>query len=195
MARIGLVTENDLPSEYRDRTLLGTLSNPEDLPADYRHLLQQQDRNVYRALGRRPPLLAAFREFGRAVWAECGLDARAREIAILTAGRALDAAYEWHQHVRVGLQSGVTQEEIKAIGAENDEVFSAEEQALIAFTRAFVTGTVDAAVLDGFVERFDEETAVGVAILASLYLVVARFADAFKLETEEPFVGWALEGL
>lgn len=195
MARIELRTEDDIPPEYRGRSLLGTLSDPEDLPPEYRHLLQERDRAVYRALAHNPPILEDFREFGRTVWAECGLDARTREIAILTAGRALDAAYEWHQHVRVALQSGVTRPEIEAIAEETDAEFAPDEQALIVFTRAFVLDSVDDAIFAAFVDAYDERTAVGVAILASIYLVVARFADAFGLEPEEPFVGWNLEGL
>ncbi|MFC7156991.1 carboxymuconolactone decarboxylase family protein [Halomarina halobia] len=193
MARIELADRSDLPPESRD--LVASLSAKEGLPEPYRHLIQDSTRNVYRALALSPPLLEAFRTFGRTVWADCGLSPRRREITILTVGRALDAAYEWHQHVRIGLQEGLTSEEIAAIGAGADDPFDAADRTLIAYTRAHVLGNVDDDALDAFIDSFDESSLIGVSLLAGIYTTIAQLGDALALETEEPFVGWDLTGL
>lgn len=195
MANIGLIDENELPTEYQGEDLLVTLSSAEDLPSEYQHLLGDPSRTVYRALAHRPAILDSFRALGRTAWASCGLTARQREIAILTTGRALNARYEWHQHVRVGLMNGLTPAEIRAIADKDDTRFDPSEQAVIAFVRAFVHRRVNDEILGAFIDEFDEATAVGVTVLVGIYLFIAHFEDAFGLTTEEPFVGWDLDGL
>lgn len=193
MARIDLADREELLPESRD--LVVSLSAKEGLPEQYHHLIETPTRNIYRALALSPPLLRAFRTFGRAVWADCGLSPRRREIAILTVGRTLDADYEWHQHVRIGLKEGLTPEEIAAISTRSDEPFDAHDRALISYVRAHVLGTVDDDALKTFLESYDEVSLVGVCLLAGIYTTIAQLGDALALETEEPFVGWDLAGL
>ena len=193
MVRIQLADPEDLPADRRES--LESLSPKEGLPEEYHHLIESPVRNIYRTLGRAPPVLYAFREFGRTVWAECGLDARQREIAILTTGRALDAAYEWHQHVRVGLSEGLSPEEIAAIAADDRDFFEGRDRALVEFVAGFATRSLDAPTLEVFVDYFDEPTAVGTGVLVGLYSVIGLIGSGFDLGTEEPFVGWGLDGL
>ena len=193
MVRIDLADPEDLPEENRES--LESLSPKEGLPEEYHHLIESPVRNIYRTLGRSPPLLVAFREFGRTAWDECGLEPRQRELVILTTGRALDAAYEWHQHVRVGLSEGLTPEEIAAIGADDREVFEGRDRAVVEFAAGFATGSLDVPTLEVFVDYFDERTAVGTGILVGLYSVIGLIESGFDLGTEEPFVGWGLDGL
>ena len=193
MARIDLVDPDEFPEDQRDS--LASLSARERLPEQYHHLIESPVRNIYRTVGRSPPLLVAFREFGRTVWSECGLSPREREDVILTVGRALDAAYEWHQHVRVGLSEGLTPEEIAAIGADDRRFFEGRDRALVEFAAGFATGSLDVPTLETFVDYFDEPTAVGTGVLIGLYATIGLIESAFDLGTEEPFVGWGLDGL
>jgi alkylhydroperoxidase/carboxymuconolactone decarboxylase family protein YurZ len=193
MARIDLVDPDEFPEDRRES--LESLSPKEGLPEEYHHLIESPVRNIYRTVGRAPPLLVAFREFGRTVWSECGLEPRQREIVVLTVGRALDAAYEWHQHVRVGLSEGLSPEEIAAIGADDRNVFEGRDRALVEFAAGFATGSLDVPTLETFVDYFDERTAVGTGVLVGLYAVIGLVESAFDIGTEEPFVGWGLDGL
>jgi alkylhydroperoxidase/carboxymuconolactone decarboxylase family protein YurZ len=193
MARIDLVDPDEFPEDRRGS--LESLSPKEGLPEEYHHLIESPVRNIYRTVGRAPPLLVAFREFGRTVWSECGLEPRQREIVVLTVGRALDAAYEWHQHVRVGLSEGLSPEEIAAIGADDRNVFEGRDRALVEFAAGFATGSLDVPTLETFVDYFDERTAVGTGVLVGLYAVIGLVESAFDIGTEEPFVGWGLDGL
>ncbi|MFC6941473.1 carboxymuconolactone decarboxylase family protein [Salinirubellus sp. GCM10025818] len=193
MVRIDFADPEDLPEERRES--LESLSPKQGLPEKYHHLIESPVRNIYRTIGRSPPLLVAFREFGRTVWEECGLEPRQRELVILATGRALDAAYEWHQHVRVGLSEGLTPEEIAAIGADRREAFEGRDRALVEFAAGFATGSLDVPTLEMFVDYFDERTAVGTGVLVGLYSVIGLVESGFDLGTEEPFVGWGLDGL
>lgn len=193
MSRIDLAEREELDPEYND--LLVTLSAKEGLPEEYDHLIEEPERNIYRALGRTPPLLERFRAFGEAVWEHCGVDERRRELAILTVAREFDADYEWHQHVRVGLKAGLSPEEISALGSRNTDAFSDRDRALLEYVRAYVNQDVDDETFLPFIEEYGESTVVGVSILSGIYVVVALFGDALQLEPEEPFVGWRLSGL
>lgn len=193
MARIALADCEEVDPEQHD--LLATLSATEGLPEEYHHLIEQPERNIYRAIGRTPSLLRPFRAFGRAVWEYCGLDDRCRELAILTVARAYDADYEWHQHVRVALKAGLSPETIAAVGARDFEAFSNRDRVLVAFVRSYVNGEMDDETFSRFVDTYSEPTAVGLGLLSGLYVVVALFGDAFELEPEEPFVGWDLSRL
>ena len=193
MARIELASCEDLPEG--DRHLLESLSAKEGLPREYHHLIDDPQRDVYRAIGRNPPLLEPFRTFGRTVWNRCGVGPRRRELAILTVAREFDAEYEWHQHVRIGLKEGLAPGEIHAIGAGEFESFSGDDRVLVRYVRSYVSGDVDDETIAAFVDTYDEAAVVGIGLLAGVYVTVALLADALQLETEEPFVGWDLSNL
>lgn len=188
MARIQLASHDDLPDEEED--LLESLSPKEGLPEQYHHLIESPVRNIYRTLGRAPPVLRAFREFGRTVWSECGVSARRRELAILATARSLNAAYEWHQHVRIGLKEGLSTGAIQALGAAEWGYFDGKDRAVVEFAAGFASRSVSRPLLDAFTEQYDEETAVRLGTLVGLYSVVGLVEAGFDLETEEPFVGW-----
>lgn len=50
---------------------------------------------------------------------------------------------EWHQHVRVALDEGLTPTEIRAISSGDVDRFDASIAAIIDYTERFVTGSVD----------------------------------------------------
>jgi 4-carboxymuconolactone decarboxylase len=64
------------------------------------------------------------------------ISARDRELVILRAGYNWKAGYEWAQHKRIGLDCGLTEEEIERIKAGPDAPgWSANDKALLAGNR------------------------------------------------------------
>ena len=91
--------------------------------------------NIFRTLARHPKLLKRWLVFGNHILAKSTLDPREREIAILRVGYLCNAIYEWTQHVRIGKQTGLSDEEIERIGAGADaEGWSEFDAALIRAT-------------------------------------------------------------
>jgi alkylhydroperoxidase family enzyme len=183
-------------------------ADPEDLPAEKRHLLDslsdheggdhglRSDRlNVYRLLGRNPAVLEEFREYFGTVWGEAGLDAHEREVVILTTARAADSRYEWHQHVRVALDEGMAPETVLAIARDEPDHLSAAHAALREYVEAFVDGDVGDATHDRLADYYDAPTILGIATLAGNYLGLAHVLDALDVDLEAAFVGWDLEEL
>jgi alkylhydroperoxidase family enzyme len=191
MVRVPYVTKEDLSEE--DRDLLRSFRA--DTPEEYRHLLSTEERNVYRTLAHVPESLEQFRAFGGTLREELDLDPRERELVILTAASALRSAYEWHQHVRIGLAEGLSRQEILAISNRNYEAFEDFERTLVEYVDSYITGSVDDETYDALAACIDESKVVGIGLLAGIYLVISRQMDALEVETEEPFVGWDLENL
>ncbi|GAB7093328.1 hypothetical protein JCM30237_04800 [Halolamina litorea] len=170
--------------------------DPEDLPEEYRDLvvskLQGKPVNVYAALGNNPEVLAGMRAFLGSLWESSGLEDRERELVILLAAAENGSRYEWHQHVRIGGDAGVTEAEMAAIADGDFGGFDADEALLLRYAAAVLAGEVDDDLHDAFVAAYDESTAVGTASLASGYTSLSGVLDALDvgLEDGEEFVGW-----
>lgn len=194
MARVPYLDPTDVPAEYRE------LMHPKNPHLRTTEAGEEEGwdefttpRNTHRALAHNPAILDAYRRFGAAVWQEAGLTPRERELVILTVGRTLDNAYEWHQHARTALTVGVPEDELLAIAEWEPEAFADRDRALIEYTAAFVEGTVDDALHETFLDYRDHATLIGVTQLAGYYLAIDRMGRALDLDFEEPFIGWTLE--
>lgn len=193
MPRIGPADETELPPKRRD--LLKTSMEPDELDEEYQQLLSTQRRNVHRTLAKNPTVLDTFRSAISALWDVPELTARKRELTILATASRARCRYEWHQHVRHALAVGLTESEIRAIGAGDLQLLFPEDAAVVGYVEAFVDGAVDDEIHETVATHVDKKTIVAVAVLAGMYLGLARVIDAFCVETEEEFVGWRLEAL
>jgi len=91
--------------------------------------------NIFRTLAHHPKLLKRWLVFGNHLLAKSTLPPREREIAILRVGWLCRAGYEWGQHVKIGLDAGLSEDEIDRItrGPEA-EGWSDAERALLSAT-------------------------------------------------------------
>src|SRR5690349_3252111 len=72
--------------------------------------------NIFMTMARDPAAAKAFLAWGNYILSrKNGLPAREREIVILRIGYLCKSGYEFTQHTRIGLQSGLTEDEIEAI--------------------------------------------------------------------------------
>ncbi|MEM7272584.1 MAG: carboxymuconolactone decarboxylase family protein [Actinomycetota bacterium] len=71
--------------------------------------------NIFRTLARHPKLMTRWLVFGNHVLAKSTLPPRERELVILRIGWLCQAGYEWGQHVLIGRDCGLTDEEIERI--------------------------------------------------------------------------------
>ena len=116
-----------------------------DLPEEYRYLLGEDalgELNLFRSMGHAPRAMQAYMRYGTALWNVGELSTRERELAILTIARTVRAPYEWHQHVELGREAGISTDEIAAIARGDDSVFPEREQAITRYAAAVATGTV-----------------------------------------------------
>jgi len=92
--------------------------------------------NIFRTLVHAPKALTAFLAWGGYILSRRNsLSVRDRELVILRAGFNCGSGYEFTQHTRIGLDSGLSEAEIEAIKAgPNDPSWSAEDQAMLRAT-------------------------------------------------------------
>lgn len=198
MARISYLDAEDLPPAYRD--LLTThleISLPDVDAYDtvQSHNVAGGARNIYRLFAHEPEVLRSHREHLSLMWAEFDVAPRDREIVLLVAARALDAEYEWHHHVPVALDEGLTADEIRAIADRDLGGFTDEERALAAYAEAFVAYDVTDEVHDRVAAFYDERQLLDLAVLLGFYVHIASTVMALDIDVEESFVGWDLAGI
>ena len=82
---------------------------------------------------RHADLAEAFLRFNRYQLRQGELPVRLRELAILRVALVRRSAYEWGQHVRIGLEAGITPDEIDRI-ASGTTAFEGDDAIVIAAT-------------------------------------------------------------
>lgn len=115
--------------------------------------------NIFRTLARSPKAYKRFMGWGGYILSDYNdLSPRDRELVILRTGFNWKSGYEWAQHVRIGLQCGLTEEEIERIKQGPDAAgWSANDKALLQATDeltsdAFITDATWTA-LSGFTDK------------------------------------------
>ena len=177
MARIPLPTRDTLPSDEMKERWDRTASRGPVL-------------NIMRAFMTNPGIeISAFQ-----VWRASGLAPRAREIVILRAAHQKKSTYEWHQHVRIARDAGLTDETINAVTDwQGSDLFSDDERALLAYVDELAASPRPSdASLEAVSRGRNTGEVFGVTFLITLYFQLAHVMSALDLETEEPFVGWKL---
>lgn len=182
MTRIPLTQRSDIPEELQyvwDRNAAS------GMPA-----------NIFRLMANNPELWRQYMRMGGSIWRQCGLSFQQRELVILRTAILHRSAYEWHQHVRIGRESGLTDDKIVALhNWRQSSLFSAPEKALLGYADAVnASDHPSDEVHNALAEHFDAAAIVGINLLTGWYTLTARFLGAMEAETEEPFVGWQLNG-
>lgn len=168
---------------------------PDSLPEKYSHLNQQAARNVYRSIAHHPAVVRTFREHLSATWSHCGLTDRERELLILAVAVEIDSEYEWHQHVRIALLEGLTPEEILAVSNGDFGAFDDKERTIMEFAQASAADETTDEDVAALREHFDDADVSGITALVGAYVALNVVLATLDVETEEPFVGWHLDGL
>jgi alkylhydroperoxidase family enzyme len=110
-----------LPADERDERTADLL----------RGLMGGGELNIFSTLARHPKLLKRWSAFGGTLLAGGDLPAREREILILRTGANCRSEYEWGQHVRIGKDAGLTDDEIRRIFEGADAGWGDADRVLI----------------------------------------------------------------
>lgn len=169
------------------------LLSPEDVPEEYRELVEEGELNLFRAMAHTPRAMRAYRRFGTSLWHAGDLSARERELVILAVARQQRAPYEWHHHAEMGLEAGISRNEIQDVARADYCSFSIRERAIMRYACAVAAGSATEPVFEAALEATDAATVVAVTLLAGHYVLTDRVLDALSVPFDEEFVGWRLE--
>jgi len=148
--------------------------------------------NIFRTLAHAPKALTAFLGWGNYILSRRNaLSPRDRELVILRTGYNCRSGYEWTQHKRIGLDCGLTEEEIARIKAGPDVAgWSDLDCAMLRATdeltsSQFVTDPTWAALAPlGDKGRMDLVMTVG------QYTQVSMILNSFGIQVED---GWDVD--
>ena len=143
--------------------------------------------NIFRTLVRAPDAFRAFSWWGGYVMSRNSLSARDREIAILRVGWLCKSGYEWTQHHRIGLQSGLSAQEIERIkvGAGADGWLAAEKALLIAvddLNREHFVSNLAWAELS---KHYSERQCMDLVFTVGQYTQVSMILNSFGIQVED----------
>ena len=142
--------------------------------------------NIFRTLVHAPKALTRFNSWGGYVLSRRNdLPAREREIVILRTGFLCKSGYEWTQHHRIGLQSGLTEDEIARVKEGAEAGWSAADAALIRATDElhqdqFVTDPTWAELR----RHFSEKQCMDVVFTAGQYTQVSMMLNTFGVQLD-----------
>jgi len=171
MARVPYLDPDDLPPEHRD-----VLARPIALNRALAH-----SPNASRAMG----VLATY------IRHKSKLDPRLRELAILQVGYLARSAYEWSHHIKIGHEFGVSDDDIRAIGAETAGRPSALDPLAKTVLRAAREMTDGLAMTDATCAALERalgrEQLIDLALAIAFYSAVVRVLATLQIDVEPEY--------
>jgi alkylhydroperoxidase family enzyme len=142
--------------------------------------------NIFRTMVREPKALTRFNAWGGYVLSKRNaVPEREREIVILRVGYLCKSGYEFTQHTRIGLASGLTQDEIERIKQGADAGWSPADAVLI---RVADELHADQFVTDEtwreLAKHYTEKQCMDVVFTVGQYTQVSMFLNTFGVQLD-----------
>lgn len=142
--------------------------------------------NIFTTLVRHPGLIAAWGPFGRYALEQSELPAKEREILILRIGWLCQSGYEWGQHVRIGLLTGLTTEEVHRIaeGPEAEGWSDFERTLLRAADELHYEAVLSDESWDGLREQYTLEQTLDAILTVGEYKLVCMALNSLGVQLD-----------
>jgi 4-carboxymuconolactone decarboxylase len=141
--------------------------------------------NIFTTLARHPKLFKRWMVFGGHVLSKSTLPARERELVILRTGWLCRSQYEFHQHTRIALASGLSRDEIRktTLGLE---VWTGRDRALL---RAADELHTDQMICDEtwneLRDSYSEQQVMDLIFAIGQYTLVSMVLNTLRVQTED----------
>lgn len=167
------------------------LLSPGDLPEADRDVLERPI-NLYRLLAHLPELARRYRAMGRWIRFESTLDPRLRELAILQVGVVTGSAYETSHHVHIGHDFGLSDEDIKAVGAETNgqpNRLGERERVVLRAARELTAGVrVSDDTWAALGQWLTDAERLELTVVVAFYNMTVRIIGATELDVEDEYL-------
>ena len=143
--------------------------------------------NIFRTLAHAPKAFKRFMAWGGYILSDANsLNPRDRELVILRAGFNWKSGYEWAQHVRIGLDCGLTEAEIARIKTGPDAPeWRDSDRALLNATDEL---TADAFISDAAwraLGAYSEKQRMDLVMTVAQYTQVSMMLNTFGVQLDE----------
>lgn len=148
--------------------------------------------NIFTTLAHHSKLLKRWLVFGNHVLLRSSLPPRERELLILRIGCLCRSEYEWGQHVEIGRQLGMGEEEIRRICEGPDaagwEPFDAT--LLRAADELHADSRIGDATWQALGERYDDKQRLDLIFTVGQYTLVSMALNTLGVELDEGIEGF-----
>ncbi len=148
--------------------------------------------NIFKTLAHHPRLLKRWMVFGNHVLFRSTLPPRDRELVILRIGWLCQAEYEWGQHVIIGKQAGLTDDEIARIKLEPEAAgWNEFDAALIRATdELHETACISAATWQVLTTRYHTQQMLDLIFAIGQYNLVSMALNSLGVQLDEGISGF-----
>jgi 4-carboxymuconolactone decarboxylase len=148
--------------------------------------------NIFRTLAHYPKLAKRWMVFANHILAKNSLSPRQREILILRIGWLCSAEYEWAQHVVIGKRSGLSDDEIRAIGVGPDAPgWSELERALLGATdELWNDAFISDATWSTLAKHLSEQQLMDVVFTVGNYNLVSMALNTLGVQLDPGLIGF-----
>jgi 4-carboxymuconolactone decarboxylase len=141
---------------------------------------------VVGVLAQHPELAQRFLRYNRYLLTDCTLDTRSRELVILRVAMTRRCTYEWGQHVKIGLDAGITEREIMAVARGRNDDFSGAERLMLEATDELLDASVISdATWSALSEVMSRHQIMDLVFVVGTYALLAMAFESFGF-TPEP---------
>jgi 4-carboxymuconolactone decarboxylase len=142
--------------------------------------------NIFRTLIRHPDLYRRWLPFGHQILFKSSLPPREREIVILRVGHLCNAEYEFHHHVVIGEDAGLTDEDIQAVqegpGAGHWDNF--ERMLVRAVDELHNDAFITQPTWDGLATRYSTTQMIDLVFTVGQYTMVSMALNSLGVQLE-----------
>jgi alkylhydroperoxidase family enzyme len=148
--------------------------------------------NIFRTLAHHPGLLRRWTVFANHVLFKSTLVPRERELVILRIGWLCRSEYEWGQHVRIGRQAGLTDEEICRIplGPDAPGWSESDVDLLRATDELHHDSRISDATWSRLEARFNEQQMIDLVFAVGQYTLVSMVLNSCGVQLDPGVEGF-----
>jgi alkylhydroperoxidase family enzyme len=158
----------------------------------YRTFSDGEPFNIFRTLAHHPKLFKRSMVLATALLLKSALPARTREIVILRVAWRSGSVYEWGQHVRIGLDSGLAQDEIDSLATDGADGITDDAERLAVTVTDELMADVDLsdATWDAALAQWGTQDLMELIFLVGNYRMLAGFLNSARVELDEGLGGF-----
>ena len=148
--------------------------------------------NIFRTLAHHPKLLKRWLVFGNHLLGKSTLPPRERELLILRIAWLRRAEYEWGQHVLIGKQAGLTDEEIERVAAGPSAAGWHEFDATLlrAVDELHAEARLSDATWQALAARYDTQQMLDLLFTVGQYDMLAMVLNSLGVQLDEGITGF-----
>ncbi len=175
------MTERIPPTTAADRD-----ERTEELLASFRRE-DGTDLNIFATLAHHPKLLKRWSAFGGTLLYSGSLPGRDRELLILRTAWLCKAEYEWGQHVLIGRDAGISEEDIDRIPGDqiSDDLEPKDRALLQAADELHEHARIIDETWQALARDYDYQQLIEVCMIVGQYHMVAFTLNSLGIELEE----------